>query len=323
MAVTAPPLGPAPRNTTPDRRIARLSDVSGKRVIEPDADVVGDFGPGQILPDDLLVTAGLDLDLTDEQKVVLAREQVAAMLEGGIRLESVLLAGAGLLLATWGDLTDPRTTYLLHEVGEETRHSRLFQRMISQLRPTATNPFHDRIGTAVAKRIYRMTASNPLLFCAMVLAGEEIPDLLQRRAIEHPDTDDYLRRANAYHREEEARHLAFGRMLLPELWAAASWRERWLVRRVAPLLTNLMMNTQLTHPGIYAAAGLPGRRTARRVIRSADHRELMSWTAGCPAVGGGCARSTGTADRWRQSPSARSSPSPTAAARPGSVWPTA
>jgi len=99
---------------------------------------------------------------------------------------------------------------------------------------------------------------------------------LQRRAIEHPDTDDYLRRANAYHREEEARHLAFGRMLLPELWAAASWRERWLVRRVAPLLTNLMMNTQLTHPGIYAAAGLPGRRTARRVIRSANHRELMA-----------------------------------------------
>ena len=270
MAITAA------ERSTPDRRIARLSQVSAKRVIEPDVDVTGDFGPGQILPDELLLTAGLDLDLTAEQKAILAREQVAAMLEGGIRLESVLLAGAGLLLATWPDLTDPRTTYLLHEVGEETRRSRLFQRMIEQLRPTAINPFHDRLSRAVGRRIYRMTASNPLLFCAMVLAGEEIPDLLQRRAIDHPDTDDYLRRANAYHREEEARHLAFGRLLLPELWAAASWRERWLVRRVAPLLVNLMMNTQLTHPGIYAAAGLPARRTARRVIRSAHHRELMA-----------------------------------------------
>jgi hypothetical protein len=270
MAITATERG------TPVRRIARLSQVSSKRVIEPDVDVTGDFGPGQILPDELLLTAGLDLDLTAEQKAILAREQVAAMLEGGIRLESVLLAGAGLLLATWSDLTDPRTTYLLHEVGEETRHSRLFQRMLEQLQPTATNPFHDRIGTAVGKCIYRMTASNPLLFCAMVLAGEEIPDLLQRRAIEHPDTDDYLRRTNAYHREEEARHLAFGRMLLPELWATSSWRQRWMVRRLAPLLFNLMMNTQLSHPGVYAAAGLPGRRTARRVIRSAHQRATVA-----------------------------------------------
>jgi hypothetical protein len=275
MAATSPTLTAPPR-TTPDRRIERLSQVSGKRVIEPDVEVTGEFGPGQILPDELLLTAGLDLELTAEQKRIIAREQVAAMLDGGIRLESVLLAGAGLLLATWPDLTDPRTTYLLHEVGEETRHSRLFQRMISQLQPTARNPFQDRIGTAVAKRIYRLTATHPLLFCTMVLAGEEVPDLVQRQAIEHPDTDDYLRRANAYHREEEARHLAFGRMLLPELWASASRREKWLVRRVAPLLVNLMMNTQLTHPGIYAAASLPARRTARRVIKSARHRDLMA-----------------------------------------------
>src|SRR4051812_19539664 len=274
MALSAPERSQP--DSRPDSRIARLSHVSAKRVIEPDVDVVGDFGPGQLLPDELLLTAGLGLELTDEQKAVLSREQVAAMLDGGIRLESVLLAGAGLLMATWPDLTDPRVTYLLHEVGEETRHSRLFARMISQLQPTASNPFHDRIGTAVARRIYRLTATHPLLFCTMVLAGEEIPDLIQRRAVEHPDTDDYVRRCDAYHREEEARHLAFGRMLLPELWPAASRRQRWMVRRLAPLLVNLMMETQLTHPGIYEAAGLPGRRTHRRVLHGEPHRALMA-----------------------------------------------
>lgn len=259
-----------------DRRISRLSAVSAKRVIDPDVDVVGEFGPGQIIPDDLLLTAGLDLDLTAEQKVILAREQAAAMLEGGTRFESVLLAGAGLLLATWDDLTDPRITYLLHEVGEETRHSRLFIRMIEQLQPTARNPFHGGINRVIGKRIYRLLAGSPLLFCTMVLAGEEIPDLVQRRAIEHPDTDDYLRRTNLYHREEEARHLAFGRMLLPELWPAAGRRERWLVRRVAPLLVRLMMETELTHPGIYAAAGLPPRRTAWQVNHGAARRNLVA-----------------------------------------------
>jgi hypothetical protein len=48
------------------------------------------------------------------------------------------------------------------------------------------------------------------------------------------------------------------------------------VRRVAPLLVNLMVETQLMHPGIYAAAGLPGRRTHHRVLHSAQHRAFMA-----------------------------------------------
>ena len=44
-------------------RIHRLSAVSQRRVIEPDEAVAGDFGDGQLLPDELLLTAGLDLDL--------------------------------------------------------------------------------------------------------------------------------------------------------------------------------------------------------------------------------------------------------------------
>jgi hypothetical protein len=261
---------------TPDRRIDRLSHVSAQRVIEPDVDVVGSFSQAQVLPDELLDTVGLDLDLTPEQKAILSREQVAAMLDGGVRLESVLLAGAGMLLATWPDLTDPRATYLLHEVGEETRHSRLFIRMIEQLAPTAVNPFQHGIERRVGRRIYRLIANRPLLFCTMVLAGEEIPDLLQRRAIDHPGTDDYIRRANTYHREEEARHLAFGRMLLPELWASASRRDRWLTKHVAPVLIRLMRDTEFTHPGVFAAAGLPGRATHRRVVRSAAHRNVLA-----------------------------------------------
>jgi hypothetical protein len=260
----------------PEQRISRLSSVSAKRVIEPDDEVVGDFRPGQVVPDELLITAGLDLQLSAETKATLSREQTAALLDGGIRLESVLLGGIGLLLACWPNLTDPRVTYLLHEVGEETRHSRLFARMIEQLAPTATNPFHRGPSLAITRRIYRLIMNNPALLGVMVLAGEEIPDLVQRRQLEHPDTDDYIRRVNAYHREEEARHIAFAGILLPELWSRATWRQRFLVKRVAPVLVNLMLETQLFHPGIYEAAGLPGRRTARAVSRSAPYRQLRA-----------------------------------------------
>jgi hypothetical protein len=260
----------------PERRVSRLSKVSAKRVIEPDEAVTGDFGPGQILPDELLLTVDLNVVLSPEAKATLSREQTAAMLDGGIRLESVLLSGFGLMLANWPELDDPRVEYLLHEVGEETRHSRLFARMHSQLQPVARNPFRSGLAGIVTKRIYRMIVNNPVLLCVMVLAGEEIPDLIQRRQIDHPGTDDYMRRANSYHREEEARHIAFAGVLLPELWQRASHRQRFLVTHVAPLLVDLMLETQLCHPGIYETAGLPGARTSRAVRRGPTYRRLRA-----------------------------------------------
>jgi hypothetical protein len=259
--------------TAVDDRIERLSQVSAKRVLEPDEAVSGGFTQPQVVPDELLITHSAGLHLSAEQKSRLAREQTAALLDGGIRLESVLLSGFGMLLATWPDLTDPRVEYMLHELGEETRHSRLFARMIAQLEPSAVNPFHHGPAALVTRAIYRLICRHPLLLCVMVLAGEEIPDLIQRRAIDHPDTDDYLRRANVYHREEEARHIAFAGMLLPELWAKAGWWQRLLVRRAAPLLINLMLETQMYHPGVFETVGLPARRTARRVYRSPGYRE--------------------------------------------------
>src|SRR3954447_23304967 len=121
-------------------RIERLSSVSVKRVIEPDEAVLGSVGPGAVLPPELLTVSDLDLDLTSEQLATLSREEVAAITDAGIRFESVLMAGFGFEIAATEDLTDPRVVYALHELGEETRHSRLFVRLLAQLRPTAVNP---------------------------------------------------------------------------------------------------------------------------------------------------------------------------------------
>jgi hypothetical protein len=260
---------------TVEDRLERLSTASARRVLEPDEVVTGDFGPGQIVPDELLLTAGLDLDLDAETKRRLAIEQTAALLEGGIRLEATLIGGFGLLLADRDRYDDPRVVYLLHELGEETRHSRLFIRMLEQLGASARNPYRRGLSGWISRRVFKLAVSSPALLCTMVLAGEEIPDLIQRRQVEHPDTDDYLRRANAYHRQEEARHMAFARMLLPEVWSDAGPWSRFLVKRVAPLMVGLMLDTQLFHPGIYDAVGLPGHRTWRAVHRSEPYRAMV------------------------------------------------
>ena len=109
--------GPA---TSVDQRINRLSTASLKRIIEPDVDVPGEIGDGQVLPDEILSLSNvpeLFAQLTDEQKKVLAREEFASIVDTGIRFESVLMAGFSFEIVSRPDLTDPRVTYLLHEMG--------------------------------------------------------------------------------------------------------------------------------------------------------------------------------------------------------------
>jgi P-aminobenzoate N-oxygenase AurF len=259
--------------TVIDQRIQRLSSLSAKRVIEPDEAITGTIAPGQVLPDELLSIAGLDLDLSPEQRAVLSREEVASIADSGVRFEAVLAAGFSMEILRAHDLTDPRVTYILHELGEETRHSRLFVRMIEQLAPVARNPLDNRVFRALQRRILPRLMFRPALFCVLVLTGEEVPDLFQMLASEHPETDPFIREVNRYHRQEEARHLSFARMLLPELWARATRFERWQVRHLAPLLLDGMFS-MLVHPGVYEVVGLPGWATWRRVNATPQRRDL-------------------------------------------------
>jgi P-aminobenzoate N-oxygenase AurF len=270
---------PAPRSV--DQRIERLSTASLKRIMEPDTEVPGAIGEGQVLPDELLTLVNVpDLfdQLTDEQKRVLAREEFASIVDTGVRFESVLMAGFSMDILSRPDLTDPRVTYLLHEMGEETRHSRLFVRLLQQVKPQAKNPLDNALGRIAMQAVMPLLTGMQSLFCLLVLSGEEVPDLLQKLASEHPETDPMIKAVSKYHRQEEARHLAFGRMLFPEQWEAAGPIERFLVRYLGSRIAVAMFNT-IVHPGVYGAIGLPTWRTWKAVNRSAGrtgmrHRAL-------------------------------------------------
>lgn len=245
-------------------RVEKLNTASLARVIEPDVDLPGRLGDGKVLPDDLLwPTAGIDPGVLDEeQAVTFSRQALAAITTAGLELEGVLMAGFGLQLVQTDDYTDPRITYLLHELGEETRHSRLFARMLDQLEPAAPNPMGNRVFEVVARGVVDQIIHRPPLLYTMVLAGEEIPDLLQKRAADHPDTDPFVREVNRYHRQEEARHLAFARMMLPEVWERSSPVDRTLVRFAAPTFIREMYENMI-HAGVFGAVGLPALTTWR------------------------------------------------------------
>ena len=277
-------------------RIERLSTASLRRVIEPDTEIRGAVGPGMVLPKELLSISGLGPEvtgaLTDEQWVTLSREEMASMLDAGVRFESLLMGGFGVMVARLQDLVDPRTTYILHEVGEETRHSRLFLRVLADLKPKAVNPYTRGIFPIIDRRLSGFIFNHPALFCVLVLTGEEAPDLIQKRSSEHPGTDPFLRELNKYHRMEEARHLSFARMLLPEAWAKTSRFERWFVRHVAPVMMTGTFDS-LVHPGVYETVGLPGwatwhkvRKSDKRVVlRAESFRPILAVLLGVGAFG--------------------------------------
>jgi hypothetical protein len=257
-----------------DDRVERLSTASIRKVLEPEEMFDwSSLGAGQVLPDELLSVAGLGLDLTPEQKARLSREETASMLGNGLRFEAILTAGFAWQIAGHDDLTDPRVTYMLHEIGEESRHSRAFARLITELGPTAVNPLGGRAGRFVQRKVTNFIARQRALLCVMILAGEEIPDLLQKMAVDHPDTDPLLASVNRYHRQEEARHLAFARMTLPELYAEAGRAERRRIRWVAPILIGGLFQT-FVHPGVYRTIGLPGFKTWKAAHASKERKAV-------------------------------------------------
>ena len=259
-----------------DRRIERLSTASLKRILEPDVDVPGAVGDGQVLPDELISlfhVPELFATLTDEQKAVLSREEFASIADTGVRFESVLMAGFSMEILNRSDLTDPRVTYLLHEMGEETRHSRLFVRLLAQVQTAAKNPLDNVVLRVLQQAVLPVLTSMPALFCLLVLSGEEVPDLMQKLASEHEETDPMIKAVSKYHRQEEARHLAFARLLFPEQWAAAGPIERFLVRYLGSRIAIGMFDT-IVHPGVYATVGLPTWPTWKAVNRSAGRAAL-------------------------------------------------
>ena len=261
-----------------DERVRRLNNASLRRVIEPDTEVPGSLSDGQVLPDDLLSVRDLGLELTAEQKVTLSREELASITRFGILFEAVLMSGFAYHLALSRNVTDPRFVYALHEIGEETRHSRLFVRILDQLQPKQRNPFESKMAVRIRSRLLPLLLRRPATLDAFVLAGEEIPDLFQKLAAEHPDTDPFVREVSRYHRMEEARHLAFARTTVGEHYRAATASDRFAVHWVVPLGIVGMFDL-MVQPLVYRTIGLPALARWRAVKRQRHRVELRQQCA--------------------------------------------
>ena len=151
-----------------------------------------------------------------------------------------------------GGAVDP---YLHHFLDEENKHMVYFGEFCTRY---AGRIYPDR--KLAFPREYA-DGEEELLFFAKVLIFEEIVDVYNVQMSLDTRLHPVARRINSLHHLDEARHLVFGRRLVPELFArwAPSWSEDTL-RGVRAYLASYLRATwkEYYSPDVYRDAAVPG-----------------------------------------------------------------
>jgi P-aminobenzoate N-oxygenase AurF len=263
--------------TTDTERVAdRLLRSTAARAYDPDVDIDWsvDLAPdkGYLLPHrcSLYGTSLYDA-LSPEQRIELGKHEAMSVASTGIFLEAVLMRM--LTRVTYsGDPMSGHVQYALAELGEETRHTIMFAKMI------------DRLGTPcylpppAIRRLARFlsaAARGPSLWGA-ILIGEEIIDRFQREVVEDDYIQPLIRMVCRIHITEEARHVGFARTELTASLARTPRYElpfhRFTLARTALILSRIMIN-----PQVYRAVGLDPRVARRAALANPYHRETLRY----------------------------------------------
>lgn len=270
------PTQPTSTNTAADRDVIaeRLLRSTAARGYDPDLEIDWSAplapGKGFILEhrSSLYGTALWDR-LSPEQRLELRKHEAASIASTGIWLELVLMR----ILARYayrGDPVSRHVQYALAELGEETRHTTMFARMIEQMgTPVYGPPPRVRALGGLLPAI----AHGPTMWAA-ILIGEEIPDRYQREQAADDSIQPVMRMVNRIHIVEEARHISFARAELPRSVAATSRAglsyHRLLIGRFAYVLSSSLIS-----PLVYRSVGLDPRVARAAALANPNHLETL------------------------------------------------
>ena len=136
--------------------------------------------------------------------------------------------------------------FLMIELQEEAEHSEMFEWFCS-----LPGGGDERISTIPAdeiRRISEVALTEPAAFLLYVLFGELYFDRVQRAALEATESPQVVRTIDALHRQDEARHISFARLLLVDLLREASSKTIRLLTYQAPLLARWTADRVLVMP---------------------------------------------------------------------------
>jgi len=167
-----------------------------------------------ILPDvDLLARSDWYQSLPRERQIEVGRYRLAAITKTGSQFEQLLLLGGTQFLMNLRN-DNPEFRYFMHELTEETHHIQMFQEFTNRACPEVSG---------VARWLLRafpfvgfLGGYFPAFFFAIILAGEEPIDHVQKGIMRSGGVHPLLDRIMAIHIAEEARHIGFAHAWLKQ-----------------------------------------------------------------------------------------------------------
>lgn len=184
-----------------------------------------------------------------------------------------------LLRRTHGvDPTRPDVKFLFNECADENLHSLMFAEAIDRL---GTGHYRLDRSMIVTGWLFRTFAWDEIAY-AIVLAGEEIFDVMQRDWMRDDRVADAVRRTSHVHVVEESRHMSFARQKIRDHLVRVSPARRFL----STIFTAIGAHTiakGMVNKRIYREVGLDWS-TVRMEISRNEHHRMMFRRAASPLV---------------------------------------
>ncbi len=199
--------------------------------------------------------------LDEQQRQLLSFFELINFFSINIHGERMLIEGLAKRL--YREHTETVSPYLHHFLDEENKHMFYFGRFCNQY---AGKVYPEKRFSIV--REYA-DGEEEFLFFARVMLFEEMVDIFNRRMAKDQQLVPLSREINWLHHFEEARHLAFGRRLVEELFEnhADHWQQE-VRQRIADELAQFLDATwkDYFNPEVYKDAGLDDAYAVRREV---------------------------------------------------------
>ena len=209
--------------------------------------------------------------LDEWQRIELSKHELASVTAVGIWLELNLMH---LFMRVLYDL-DPRSLhaqFALTEVGDETRHSVMFGRLLDKLGTPdygVPRPVHN-VG-----RLFKAYGGGPSMW-AIFLVGEEIFDRMQRETMTDERVQPLIRTVSRIHVVEEARHVRYARDEI-ERSLHGLGRARLAAHRLVTAVGATAAMVFLIDPNVSRGIGLDPA-VGQRIARGNKHfQETRTW----------------------------------------------
>nr|WP_259468283.1 diiron oxygenase [Rhodococcus sp. SBT000017] len=208
--------------------------------------------------------------LSEEQRRELGRHEIVSILSFGIYAEGFLSAN---LLRVFGKGTfSDHSMYSIAEVGEESRHSIMFGKLIEKagLKPYLL----PRVGLVVAK-LGQFLPLGPATYGGTLLI-EEVLDRAQREAQNDPEMQPHLRQMMRIHVIEESRHITYAREEMVRAMQSTNRVNRAVHRVILATIANFTY-IALINPRVYRSVGINPIRGIVTAMASPTYKTNMQF----------------------------------------------